>query len=45
MFTGPNDEQQEKLLKEPDEDIEKYGEKLTEYQEENFKPYMSERFL
>jgi len=44
IFTGPNDEQQEILFKGADEDIEKYAEKLTEYREENFKPYMSERF-
>ncbi|MYL65159.1 hypothetical protein GLW07_17515 [Bacillus hwajinpoensis] len=43
-FTGPNNEQQEILFKGADEDIEKYAEKLTEYREKNFKPYMSERF-
>ncbi len=43
-FTGPNNEQQEILFKGADEDIEKYAETLTDYREENFKPYVSDDF-
>lgn len=43
IFTGPNEEQ-EKLF-EFDEDVERKGERLSEYYQENFKPYLSERFL
>jgi hypothetical protein len=43
-FTGPTNEEQEALLNGAGGDIEKYTENLTDYREENFKPYMSERF-
>lgn len=43
MFTGPNEEQ-EILLKGAGDDIEKFSQNLSVYREENFKPYMTERF-
>ncbi len=43
-FTGPNNEQQEIMFRGEEEDIEEFAEKLSDYREENFKPYMSERF-
>ncbi|WLR59028.1 hypothetical protein [Guptibacillus hwajinpoensis] len=43
-FTGPDDEQQEIIFRGEDEGIEEFADKLSEYQEENFKPYVSERY-
>ena len=42
IFTGPNEEQ-EKVIH-SNGDIEEFGEYLTDYQQENFKPYMSNDF-
>ncbi len=43
-FTGPSNEQQEIMFRGEEEDIEEFAEKLSEYQEENFKPYVTERY-
>ncbi|WLR46526.1 hypothetical protein LC065_13210 [Halobacillus litoralis] len=43
-FTGPNEEQ-EKIIKGYDGDIEKSVKALSDYYMEHFKPYMSERFF
>ncbi|MEC3884900.1 hypothetical protein GLW00_12420 [Halobacillus litoralis] len=43
-FTGP-DEEQEKLIEGPEGDVEEYAKELGDYREENFKPYMTERFF
>ena len=42
LLNGPNEEQ-EKILNHG-EDVEEYSENLTDYQDENFKPYMSDNF-
>ncbi|MGR9049691.1 hypothetical protein ACQ4XT_13780 [Halobacillus faecis] len=42
-FTGP-DEEQEKIINGYDGDTEKLAKALSDYNEEHFKPYMSERF-
>jgi hypothetical protein len=43
IFTGPNEEQS--LMFESDEDVKRKAERLDEYYQESFKPYLSERFL
>ncbi|TLS39279.1 hypothetical protein [Pseudalkalibacillus caeni] len=42
VFTGPTEEQEEMLYSV--DDMEKKSEMLSEYHQENFKPYLSERF-
>lgn len=43
LLNGPSEEQ-EKILEGPDGDLEKYVKRFDEYNNEHFKPYLSERF-
>ncbi|MFK3959213.1 hypothetical protein [Guptibacillus hwajinpoensis] len=42
LFTGPNGEQKQ-LIEGSNGDLEEYANQLSEYYQENFKPYLSER--
>lgn len=44
LFTGPNDEQKQ-IIEGPNGDLEEYASQLSEYDQENFKPYLSERYF
>lgn len=42
LLTGPNDEQKQ-IIEGSNGDLEEYANQLSEYYQENFKPYLSER--
>lgn len=45
LLNGPSEEQKRLLLETPDGDLEEFGEKVSRYNEEHIKPYVSERFF